>query len=95
MDQRRAWMDRFTCSKWFDEVFLPEIKDMQTCAAYAPGHFTTIQKQNVTIKFLPANVTSWKQPCDLAIISALKFRYKFVHLKEVLDFYQLNAEVRK
>ena len=100
MDQRRAWMDRFTCSKWFDEVFLPEIKKrtgrpVLLIMDNAPGHFTTIQKQNVTIKFLPANVTSWKQPCDLGIISALKCRYKFMHLKRVLDFYQLDADVRQ
>ena len=60
----------------------------------APGHFIRAEKGNVKTWFLPANVTSWKQPCDLGIIAALKKRYKFMFLKKMLDFHQLDDEVK-
>ena len=56
----------------------------------APGHFEEFKRQNVTVRLFPPNVTSWKQPCDLGIIGALKKRYKYLYLKDVLTFYTLN-----
>ena len=56
----------------------------------APGHFEAFTRENVTVHFLPHNVTSWKQPCDLGIIAALKKRCKFLYLKDVIGFYELN-----
>ena len=52
------------------------------------GHFEAFTRENVTVHFLPHNVTSWKQPCDLGIIAALKKRYKFSDLKDVIAFYE-------
>ena len=56
----------------------------------APGHFEKFKRQNVTARLLAPNVTSWKQPCDLGIIGALKKRYKYLNLNDVLTFYTLN-----
>ena len=42
----------------------------------APGHFEEFKRQNATVRMFPPNVTSWKHPCDLGIIRALKKRYK-------------------
>ena len=56
----------------------------------APGHFEKFKRQNVTVSLFLPNVTSWKQPCDLVIIEALKKRYKYLYLNDVLTFYTLN-----
>ena len=61
----------------------------------APGHFETFQRENVAVHFFPPNVTSWKQPCDLGMIAALKKRYKFLYLKDMLSFYELNTTNQK
>ena len=53
-----------------------------------PRHVEGFTRENVTVHFLPHNVTSWKQPCDLGIIAALKKRYKFSDLKDVIAFYE-------
>jgi DDE superfamily endonuclease len=42
------------------------------------------------VEHFPPNCTSWKQPCDQGIINALKTRYKFLYLCNVLSFYELN-----
>ena len=94
-NQARAWMDQGTYKRWFDEVFYPEVQRKTSHPVLllldnAPGHLKEFQKNNVRVKFFPPNCTSWKQPCDLGIIAALKKRYKFLYLKEVLNFYQLS-----
>ena len=70
-------MDRGIFSRWLAEVFIPEIKKKTDQPVLllmdnAPGHFLTAERANVKTLFLPANVTSWKQPLDLGIIAALK-----------------------
>ena len=61
----------------------------------APGHFPEFVRGNIKVMFLPPNCTAWKQPCDLGIIAALKKRYKFLYLKDVLEFYELNEDAKK
>ncbi len=60
----------------------------------APKHFETFERDNVKIIFFPPNCTSWKQPCDMGIIIALKKRFKYLYLKDVLDFYELDEEAK-
>jgi hypothetical protein len=60
----------------------------------ALGHFEAFECDNVRIIFFPPNCTSWKQPCDMGIIAALKKRFKYLYLKDVLDFYELDEEVK-
>ena len=90
-------MDVKTCWKWFDEVFVPEVKKRTGCHILllmdnAPGHFEAFECDNIQIVFFPLNCTSWKQPCDMGIIAALKKRYKYLYLKDVLDFYKLEEQ---
>ena len=40
-------------------------------------------------------VTSWKQPSNLRLIAAVKKIYKFLILKDVLSFYELNNDNQK
>jgi hypothetical protein len=58
------------------------------------GHFEAFECDNVRIVFFPPNCTSWKQPCDMGIIAALKKRFKYLYLKDVLDFYELDEEAK-
>jgi hypothetical protein len=98
-NQAKAWMDVETCWKWFNEVFYPEVKKRTgDCVLLlmdnAPRHFEMFEHDNIRIVFFPPNCTSWKQPCDFKIITALKKRYKYLYLKDVLDFYELDDEAK-
>ncbi len=57
-------------------------------------HFEAFKRNNIRIVFFPPNCTSWKQPCDMRIIAALKKWCKYLYLKDVLDFYELNDEAK-
>jgi hypothetical protein len=97
--QVKAWMDVETCWKWFNEVFLLEVKKRTRRRVLllldnAPGHFEAFERDNVRIVFFPPNCTSWKQPCNMGIIAALKKRFKYLYLKDVLDFYELDEEAK-
>jgi hypothetical protein len=97
--QAKAWMDVETCWKWFNEVFLPEVKKRTRRRVLllldnAPGHFEAFKCDNVSIVFFPPNCTSWKQPCNMGIIIALKKMFKYFYLKDVLDFYELDEEAK-
>ncbi len=60
----------------------------------APGHFEMFERDNIQIVFFPSNCTSWKQPCDMGIIVALKKWYKYLYFKDVLDFYEFDDEAK-
>jgi hypothetical protein len=95
--QAKAWMDVEMCWKWFNEMFLPEVKKQTGRQVFllldnAPRHFEAFERDNVRIVFFPPNCTSWKQPCDMGIIATLKKRFKYLYLKDVFDFYELDEE---
>ena len=97
--QAKAWMDVETCWKWFTKCFFHELKKRTGCRVLllldnAPGHFEAFERDYVRIVFFPPNCTSWKQPCDMGIIAALKKRFKYLYLKDVLDFYELDEELK-
>ncbi len=80
-------------------MFLPKVKKQTGRRVLllldnAPGHFEAFERDNVRIVFFPPNCTSWKQPCDMGIIIALKKRFKYLYLKDVLDFYELDEEAK-
>jgi len=94
-NQAKAWMDVETCWKWFNKVFVPKIKRRTRRLVLllmdnAPGHFDAFERDNICVVFFPPNCTSWKQPGDMGIIAALKKRYKYLYLKDILDFYELD-----
>ncbi len=99
-NQAKAWMDVKTYWKWFNEVFYPEVKKwtghrVLLLMDNAPEHFEAFECDNIQIVFFPPNCTSWKQPYDMGIIAALKKWYKYLYLKDVLDFYEFNDEAKK
>ena len=97
--QGKAWMNVDTCWKWFNEVFYPGVKKrtgrpVLLLLDNAPGHFDGFERGNVKVEFFPPNCTSWKQPCDMGIIAALKKSYKYLYLKVVQGFCDLDEIVR-
>ncbi len=80
-------------------MFIPKVKKrtgrwVPLLLDNALGHFEAFERDNVRIIFFPPNCTSWKQPCDMGIITALKKRFKYLYFKDVLDFYELDEEAK-
>ena len=97
--QNNAWMDTPTFMLWFDDIFYPNVtqktrEPVLLLLDNATGHGKEFTRNNVTVKFFPPNVTSWKQPMDMGIIAALKKRYKYILLKEIMNFYDLPEEIK-
>ena len=85
------------CWKWFEKVFVPEVSKktgnpILLLMDNAPGHFSEFVHGNIKVMFFPPNCTAWKRSCDLGIIAALKKRYKFLYMKDVLEFHELNDD---
>ncbi|XP_065671899.1 tigger transposable element-derived protein 6-like [Hydra vulgaris] len=98
--QKNAWMDVSIYWKWFNEVFYPEVKNKTGLPVLllldnAPGHFEVFEQNLVKVVFFPTNCTSWKQPCDMGIIAALKKRYKYLYLSNILSYYSLNVNTNE
>ncbi|XP_065654544.1 tigger transposable element-derived protein 4-like [Hydra vulgaris] len=98
--QKNAWMDVSICWKWFNEVFYPEVKSKTGLPVLllldnAPGHFEAFEQNLVKVVFFPPNCTSWKQPCDMGIIAALKKRYKYLYLSDILSYYSLDVNTKE
>ena len=49
---------------------------------------------NIKVVFFLPNCISWKQLCDMGIIAALKKRYKYLYLEDVLKFYELHNKLK-
>jgi len=91
LNQAKAWMDVETCWKWFNEVFVPKVKRQTRRPVLllmdnALGHFDAFKHDNIHVVFFPLNCTSWKQPCDMGIIVALK---------DILEFYELDEQLKQ
>ena len=70
-------MDVFTCWKRFEKVFYPEVikrtgRPVLLLMDNARGPFPAFDRNNIKMVFFPPNCTSWKQPCDMGVIAALK-----------------------
>ena len=89
-----------TCWNCFNEVFYPEVRRI-TCQPIllvidnAPGLVKVFQRENLVVRYVIPNVTSWKQPCDLGVFAAIRKRYKFLLLKHVLSFDMLDNDKKQ
>ena len=54
--------------------------------------FQWLAKYGIQVDFLSSNCMSWKQPCDQGMINALKTRYKFFYLRDVMCSYNLPED---
>ncbi|XP_065642990.1 jerky protein homolog-like [Hydra vulgaris] len=98
--QKNAWMDVSVCQKWLNEVFYPEFKPKNGLPVLllldnVPGNFEAFERNLVKVVFFPPNCTSWKQPCDMGIIAALKKRYKYLYLSDILSYYSLDVNTKE
>ena len=60
----------------------------------APGYFPAFERNNIEVVFFSPNCASWKQPCDMGIIAARKKRYEYLYLKDVLNFCELDENLK-
>lgn len=58
----------------------------------APRHFEAFDQDYERIVFFSPNCTSSKQPCDMGIRTTLNKRYKYLYVKDVIDFNQIDDE---
>jgi hypothetical protein len=98
--QNKAWVDKAICWDWFDSVFVPSVRAVTSEAVLlvldnAPGHFDAFERDGIRVTFLPPNCTSWRQPMDLGVIAALKKRYKYLLLRDVIKFVEKTALERR
>lgn len=98
-NQKKAWVDIPVFNQWFDQVFRPYVRrrtgrKVILILDNAPGHFQPFEKDGIRVAFFPPNVTSWKQPMDMGIIAALKKRYKFMLMKDILTYHDLTDELK-
>ena len=86
-------MDIPTCWNWFNEVFYREIR-RRTCHSdlLLMDNAPSSSKGECSGVFFTPNVTSWRHPCDLGVVAAVKKRYKFLLLKDVLSLHQMDNE---
>ena len=97
--QRNACMDRPNCWQWFNRVFFPAVRKRTSKLVLhlidnAPGHFTAFERGTVKVALFPPNCTSWKQPCDLGIIDALKNVEKHSYLADFAANFKIRLEAR-
>lgn len=60
----------------------------------APGYNTEFFRDNVAVKFFPPNVTSWKQPMHMGLITALKNRYEYLLLTGIIVYHDLPQDAK-
>lgn len=84
--QSRAWMDTKVFLYWYDEIFIPSVKDHQRKSGRngkvlllldnAPSHplAETLDREDgaFTVMYLPPNVRAVIQPMDQTVIAAFK-----------------------
>lgn len=96
--QKNAWMDSDLFIKWYENTFIPEVKNFQQHSGKegkvlllldnAPSHPSpeTLNKVSdmFAVKFLPPNVTSLVQPMDQSVIETLKKLYRKQLMRRLL-----------
>ena len=99
LQQKNAWIDVTTFNKWFDEVFELYIRKrtghkVLLILDNAPGHSSAFERNGIRVVLFPPNVTSWRQPMDMGIIAALKNRYKYLLLKDIIAFHYNSQSLK-
>lgn len=101
--QSKAWIDAKIFTKWFDELFLPHVTKRHSAAAddkvlllldNAPGHPISFEKGNIRVVALSPKSKSWIQPMEMGVFTALKNRYKFKLMKDIIAYHTLPTDVK-
>ncbi|XP_062541142.1 jerky protein homolog-like [Armigeres subalbatus] len=106
---KKAWMTRVLFRKWFEEEFVPSVRQfcrergiepkallvLDNCSAHHDGCDLRSDDGLIQVIYLPPNVTSECQPMDQSVINAIKTRYKRkLMLKLVLEDEALSFDQR-
>ncbi|OQS01941.1 hypothetical protein THRCLA_21557 [Thraustotheca clavata] len=88
----KAWcVDTNVFKHWFDTVFFPTVRErtprpVVLLLENSSGQFHEITRDNVTTILLPPHTPIMYQPMEQGIVSALKCKYKFGVLSDILSF---------
>lgn len=97
--QKKGWMNKDIFHDWFHKQFCPDVRDFLTSNNLpqkailvldnAPSHPHESQLKsadgNISVKYLPPNVTALIQPMDQGVIANLKRHYRSSVLKNLVD----------
>jgi len=95
-NQKSAWMDSESFKVWFKSEFVPRVAKFLKSLNLprkaillldnAPSHpdAATLRDGDITVLFLPPNVTSLCQPMDQGVLEATKKRYRYKLLESIL-----------
>lgn len=107
--QSNGWMDNMVFTKWFDQVFEPFILQQRQESERAdstrkrrvlllldnaPGHPVSFEKGDIRVLALHPKSSSWVQPLEMGVLTALKNRYKQRVLNDILAFHALPTELK-
>lgn len=103
--QSKAWMDSKVFTKWFDQIFEPFLLASSSNGSMrkrrvlllldnAPGHPVSFEKGDIRVLALHPKSTSWVQPLEMGVTTALKNRYKQRVLSDILAYHTLPTELK-
>ena len=96
---KKAWINQELFTTWFKGTFLNYIKTftnepvlliVDNCSSHLK-----LSYENITVHFLPPNVTSTSQPLDQGIVSIVKRRHRTLVLESIVSNIELFQEMAK
>ena len=96
---KKSWINRELFTTWFHETFVKYIRTftneqvlliVDNCSSHLK-----LSYENITVQFLPPNVTSTSQPLDQGIVSIVKRRYRTLLLESFLSNIELYQKMAK
>lgn len=93
---KKAWVTRDLMVEWFENHFVKEAREHTNKVGLphdckillildnCPAHPQHLEKDNVTVMFLPPNTTSFIQPMDQGVIRSLKSKYRMEFMHRLL-----------
>lgn len=93
-----GWFDMIQFEKWFFEILLPKLKDMNTpekkiiigdnlASHFSPLVIEACEQNNIYMTPLPANSTHLMQPLDVAVFAPMKKKWR-----EILDKWRSESK---
>lgn len=99
-NQNKAWSDSKVFAKWWDDfrhhiqrrTIKPVLLILDNCGPH--GTELVDPTGQITVVFLPPNVTSVYQPMDAGVIAMVKKNYRYRLLRRMLDTFEERQSLR-